>query len=71
MPSGVTITCSKNRVEVRGLEDDELLAYCWIGDDSHLEFIADTLSAKGLSGDAMKLRKMAQDARKPVRMTGL
>lgn len=49
-------------VETR--EDGDVLAYCQIGDDDNLERIADLLSTKHLPQDAMKLRKMRDDARK-------
>ncbi len=54
-----------NKVTVELEETGEVLAYCQIGDDLHVELIADSLSAKRLPNAAMKLRQMAMDARKP------
>jgi hypothetical protein len=65
----VKIERDGNRVEVRMLDDDSLLAWCMIGDDDNLEKIADILSAKHLPADAMKLRQMAMDARRPAGQT--
>lgn len=62
---GVDIALRKgNKVEVRHSETGDLLAWCYLGDDENIETIADLLSAKGQPGSAMKLRQMAQDARR-------
>jgi hypothetical protein len=53
-------------VEVRLAKDDTLLATCMMSDDNGLELIADTLSAKGLRSEAMRLRQMVIDTRRGV-----
>ena len=40
------------------------------GDDDTVERIADILSAKRLPEDAMRLRRMAMDARRPLGLRG-
>jgi hypothetical protein len=62
--SPVVIQRRGNKIEVEMRETGDLLAWCWIGDDSTLETIADILSAKRLGSDADKLRQMAMDARR-------
>lgn len=66
----VDITVRNNRVEVRHMETDELLAWCYIGHDEDVEMIADMLSAKRLPKEAAKLRRMAMDARKAPGLPG-
>lgn len=60
----------RTRVEIEHRETGDVLAWCWLGDDSAIETIADILSAKKLPKDAMKLRQMAMDARRPLGLTG-
>lgn len=62
--SPVVIREKKNWITVETREEGSVLAYCQIGDDNAVERIADILSAKRLPRDAMKLRKMRDDARK-------
>ena len=57
----------KNRVEIESNETGRVLAWCYIGDDLHVERIADILSMKRLPREAAALRKLAQDARRPIR----
>jgi hypothetical protein len=52
-------------VEIESAETGAVLAHCQIGDDGNLERIADILSAKRLPREAMALRKLRDDARKP------
>lgn len=66
-PSPILFQRRGNKVEIEHRETGELLAWCWIGDDLMVEKIADILSMKRLPEDAMKLRQMAVDARKPIR----
>ncbi len=62
--SPVIIRMRKNNfVVVEMRESGDVLAYCQIGDDDNVERIADILSAKRLPADAMRLRKMRDDAR--------
>lgn len=67
-PSPVVIQRRGNRLEVEHRESGELLAACWIGDDLAVEDIADSLSAKRLPEDAMKVRQMLVDARHASRI---
>jgi hypothetical protein len=62
--SPVQIIKQGNKITVELAETGEVLAYCMIGDDAHVELIADLLSAKRLPRAAAKLRQMAMDARK-------
>ncbi len=62
--SPVIVRRRKQRIEIEVRETGDVLAYCDIGDDDNLERIADILSEKRLPDDAMKLRKMRDDARK-------
>lgn len=65
--SPVVIRQRGTLVEIESRATGEVLAHCRIGDDDNLERIADLLSCKKLSADAMKLRQMAMDARHPQR----
>lgn len=64
--SPVLIQRRGNLVEVESRETGNVLARFAIGDEQTLETVADLLSAKRLPADAMKLRQMAVDARKPA-----
>jgi hypothetical protein len=55
-----------NRIEIEHRQSGELLAEFWIGDDLAVEAVADILSAKRLPREAMQLRQMAIDARRPI-----
>lgn len=70
-PSPVQIIRQGTKVTIEMASTGAVLAVCAIGDDETLEMIADLLSSKRLPEDAMRLRKMAQDARKPQRVNGL
>jgi len=61
--SPVLIQWRKNEITVEHRETGELLAHCFIGDDSMVEAIADTLSAKRLGREAEQLRQMVSQAR--------
>ncbi len=71
MDTKVKIVKHGNKLEVELLSTGDVLAWCFIGDDDRVEFIADMLSSKRQPEAAAKLRQMAQDARKPVRLKGL
>ena len=60
----VQVIRQRNKITVEVEETGEVLAHCQIGDDLHVELIADLLSAKRLPNAAMKLRQMAMDARR-------
>jgi hypothetical protein len=62
-PSPVIIQRRGNRIEVEHRETGDLLAHCFIGDEIAVEIIADLLSAKRLSREAMKFREMVEAAR--------
>lgn len=53
------------KVEVLMRETKDVLAHCLIRDDEAVERIADILSQKRLNREAMELRQMMMDARKP------
>ncbi len=57
-------------VEVERAETGDVLAHCRIGDDASMEAIADILSAKGLPREAMAMRQLMMDARRPLGPTG-
>lgn len=69
--SPVQIIRQGTKVTIELASTGSVLAVCAIGDDETLEKIADLLSSKRLPADAMRLRKMAQDARKEQRVNGL
>ena len=68
--SPVRIVRRGTLVEIEIRETGDVLAHCSIGDDKAIETIADILSAKRLPEDAMRLRQMAQDARRPLGIGG-
>lgn len=68
--SPITIRLRGTLVEVEDRNSGDVLAYCQIGDDENLERIADILSAKRLPSEAMFLRQMAQDVRRPLGRKG-
>lgn len=59
-----------DRIEIESRATGDVLAYCFIGDDESLERIADILSSKRLPNEAMRLRQMAMDARRPLGLRG-
>jgi hypothetical protein len=69
--SPVQIIRQGSKITVEMGSTGDVLAVCMIGDDDAVERIADILSSKRLPEDAMALRKLAQDARKEHRVTGL
>lgn len=69
--SPVQIIRQGTKVTIEMASTGAVLAVCAIGDDETFEKIADLLSSKKLPADAMRLRKMAQDARKEQRVNGL
>lgn len=64
--SPVIFEIEKNRVEIKLKDPKQTLATFRLGDDTMVERIADILSSKGLKREAMKLRQLMMDARKPV-----
>ncbi len=69
--SPVQIVRQGSKITVELESTGDVLAVCMIGDDDAVEKIADLLSSKRLPEDAMKLRTMAQNARKEHRVNGL
>lgn len=63
MRKAVEVSKRNGKIEVVS-PDGDVLAWCFIGDDENVERIADLLSTKRLPDAAMKMRKIAQDARR-------
>lgn len=63
MRKAVEVSKRNGKIEVVS-PDGDVLAWCFIGDDENVERIADLLSTKRLPEAAMKMRKIAQDARR-------
>ena len=63
-PDPVDVYRDGQKIKVELGSTGELLAWCYIGDDTSVEAIADLLSAKRLPRAAAKVRQMAMDARK-------
>jgi hypothetical protein len=61
--SPIKIHLAGTRVEIEHAATGEILAHCQIGDDDAVETIADILSAKRLSREAMALRNLMQEQR--------
>jgi len=64
--SPILIHLTGTRLEVEHAATNEILAHCQIGDDDAVERIADILSEKRLPREAMALRKLMMDARRPA-----
>jgi hypothetical protein len=64
--SPILIHKTGHLVEIEHAETGKILAKCMIGDDDNMERIADILSQKKLPREAMALRRMVQEARRPA-----
>lgn len=66
----VIMRLRRNVLEVEHSRTGEMLATCEIGDDETVERIADILSSKGLREEAGALRRLRDDARRPLGIRG-